>query len=118
MFPKLQSALIFAAVLDLFPRARLLQARRVVKAWDRVEPGTSAFPIHSIHLAFLLHEVLIGSNLGFQASFEIRLQFSTIILSLFLGLFRPAEVRTLTCESFTLGPSPTITVRVRGRTEV
>ena len=80
--------------------------------------GVSAFPIHCLYFVFILHEVLIGSNLGIQACFELRLQFSTIILLLFLGLFRPAEVRSLTRESFTLGLSPRITARVRGKTEV
>ena len=46
--PKFQSTLILAAVLDLFPRSRLLQARRVVRAWDRLEPAKSAFPIHCL----------------------------------------------------------------------
>ena len=116
--PKFQSTLILAAVLDLFPRSRLAQTRRVVRAWDRLEPSKSAFPIHALYLIFLIHEILLGGNLGIEAGFEIKLQFSCIMLLLFLGLFRPAEVRTLTRASFTLGPSPQITVRVRGKTEV
>ena len=116
--PKFQSSLILAAVLDLFPRSRLLQARRVVRAWDRLEPAKSAFPIPCLFLMFLIHEILLGGNLGIEAEFVIKLQFSCIMLLLFLGLFRPAEVRTLTRASITLGPSPQITVRVRGKTEV
>ena len=58
--PKFQSSLVLAAVLDLFPRSRLLQARRVVRAWDRLEPGKSAFPIPCLFLMFLIHEILLG----------------------------------------------------------
>ena len=116
--PKFQSNLIFAAVRDLFPRCHLATVRRVVKAWDRIEPSTSAFPCPWLYCVFILYETLIGSNMGVTASFEFKLQLSITVCLLFLGLFRPAEIRHLTRISVSLGPSPNIVVRVRGKTEV
>ena len=116
--PKFQSNLIFAAVKDLFPRCHLATVRRVIKAWDRLEPSTSAFPCPMLYCVFIVYETLIGSNFGETASFEFKLQLSVTVLMLFLGLFRPKEIRFLTRLHVSLGPSPNITVRVRGKTEV
>ena len=89
--PKFQSTLILAAVLDLFPRSRLAQTRRVVRAWDRLEPSRSAFPIHALYLIFLVHELLLGGNFGITAGFEIKLQFACIMLCSFWAFFVPLK---------------------------
>ena len=116
--PKFQSNLIFAAIRDLFPRCHLATVRRVIKAWDRIEPSTSAFPCPWLYCVFVLYETLIGSNFGVTASFEFKLQLGITVSLLFLGLFRPAEIRYLKRLHVSLGPSPNITVRVRGKTEI
>ena len=116
--PKFQSNLIFAAVRDLFPRCQLASVRRACKAWDRVEPSKSAFPCPALFGVFIIYETLIGQNFNVTASFETKLQLSITILLLFLGLFRPAEIRNLHRIHVVLGPSPNITVRVRGKTEI
>ena len=116
--PKFQSNLIFAAIRDLFPRCHLATVRRVIKAWDRIEPSTSAFPCPWLYCVFVLYETLIGFNFGVTASFEFKLQLGITVSLLFLGLFRPAEIRYLKRLHVSLGPSPNITVRVRGKTEI
>ena len=65
--PKYQGNLIFAAILDCFPRARLAVVRRCLKAWDRVEPATSAFPVPCLYLLLILHTILYICDL-FQPS--------------------------------------------------
>ena len=116
--PKYQGNLIFAAVLDLFPRAHLQSVRRMLKAWERIEPGQSAFPCPCLYAVFIVHQILLGSNFGMTANFSTKLQYSIYVLMLFLGLFRPIEIFVLQKSHVVLGPSPCITVRVRGKSEV
>ena len=85
--PKYQGNLIFAAVLDLFPRAQLCAVRRMLKAWDRIEPSQSSFPCPCIYMVFIVHQILLGSNFGLTTNFATKLQYAVYVMLLFLGLF-------------------------------
>ena len=67
---------------------------------------------------FVLYEFLIGNNFGFQADFDRKLQLSIYVGLLFLGLFRPIEIRFLRTTHITLGPRGRIMVKVRGKAEI
>ena len=116
--PKFCGFTVYAAVLDRFPRTRCPTVRRMLKAWDRHEPATSAWPIPRLIAIFVIHEVILGNNFGKREDFEVQLQLSCTALLLYFGLFRPSEIRPLTAAHVAFGPNGASYVRVRGKTEV
>ena len=116
--PHYWANLSYASCLDKFPRSRLEGSRRALKAWERLEPARAAFPVPVLVVLFILFEVLIGENFHFQTTFDRKLQLSVYLCLLFLGLFRPIEIRYLRTTHLTLGPGGRVIVKVRGKTEI
>ena len=116
--PHYWANLSYAASLDKFPRARLEASRRALKAWERLEPARAAFPAPLLVVLFILFEVLLGENFHFQTTFDRKLQMAVYLCLLFLGLFRPIEIRYLRTTHLTLGPGGRVIVKVRGKTEI
>ena len=116
--PKYYGNLVFASVLDQFPRARLEVVRRALKGWERIEPACQAFPINAFYFCFILCELLLGDNFGKQsAGFTLKLQLATYALLVYHGVFRPSEIISLTRREISL-QAGCILVRVRGKTEI
>ena len=116
--PHYWANLSYASCLDRFPRARLEASRRALKAWERLEPARAAFPIPLIVVLYILFEVLLGENFNFPTTFDRKLQIAVYVCLLFLGLFRPIEIRHLRTTHITLGPGGRVIVKVRGKTEI
>ena len=116
--PHYWANLSYASCLDRFPRARLEASRRALKAWERLEPARAAFPAPLLVVLYILWEILLNENFHFQTTFDRKLQLAVYLCLLFLGLFRPVEVRYLRTTHITLGPRGKVIVKVRGKTEI
>ena len=116
--PHYWANLSYASCLDMFPRARLEASRRALKAWERLEPARAAFPAPLIVVLYVLYEVLLGENFNFPTTFDRKLQIAVYVCLLFLGLFRPVEIRHLRTTHVTLGPGGRVIIKVRGKTEI
>ena len=116
--PHYWANLSYASCLDRFPRARLEASRRALKAWERLEPARAAFPIPLIVVLYILFEVLLGENFNFPTTFDRKLQIAVYVCLLFLGLFRPKEIRHLRTTHVTLGQGGRVIIKVRGKTEI
>ena len=95
MRPKNAGLLVVAAVQDKYPGVALVRAKRLLGAWEKLEPPARAFPLPAVGCCLIIVNWLESS-----LDEKSKLQLACTALLLFTCLMRPHEVRRIKKSDF------------------